>query len=65
MMSAKIERAQNGYMFYGGVLSQPEIFLTLDELFERLLLYYEGRCDSFGGDLFGKVIVEREKGRGL
>lgn len=40
----KIEVAQNGYVLYCNNLTTPEIYMTLDELFERLLLFFEGRC---------------------
>jgi len=56
----KIEKVDNGYIVeYDGVLSTRKIFTTLDDLFREMLLQYEGRCSSFGGDLYGDVKINR------
>ena len=53
-----ITKVSNGYI----VESSPvlhEVYQTLDAVLERLLQHFEGRCPSFTGDKYGKVIIER------
>ena len=57
-MSIDIEQVKNGY-----IVTQTgkgtEIFKTTDELFEDLLLRFEGRSEGFGGQCYGKVWITR------
>jgi hypothetical protein len=56
----QIEKVKNGYIVREySPLDETRIFRTLDEVFEEMLMEFEGRCDTFGGDSYGKVIVER------
>jgi hypothetical protein len=55
----RIEKVKNGYIV--STWRTKEVLATLDEVLGRLLLHFEGRCESFGGDSYGKVIVERTK----
>jgi hypothetical protein len=55
-----INKVSNGYVLGLGYGRSDEIFLTTDELFNKLLLLFEGRCDSFSGDLYGNVSISRE-----
>ncbi len=44
----KIKKVSNGYIIVAEERREEEIYTTLDEVFKRLLLYYEGRSDWFG-----------------
>ena len=59
----KIKKASNGYI----VKSESwDVFVykTLDEVFELMLLQYEGLSSSFSGDLYGKVQILRKTVKG-
>lgn len=53
-----IEKVSNGYIMHLGS-STRTVYLTLDEVLQRLLSYYEGRFPTAKGDAYGLVIVER------
>ena len=57
-----IEKVRNGYICDDGH-NGKEVFGTIDEVFDRMLLHFEGRCKNFTGDSYGNVIVEREKAK--
>jgi len=52
-----INSARNGYIIR--TLTGTEVYRTLEEVFERILLYYEGRSPTFAGSGFGKVEIVR------
>ncbi len=56
--TVKIKQAMNGFIVTTDN-SIEHVFLTLDEVFDYLLLHYEGRGSTFTGDLYGKVRIER------
>lgn len=53
-----IRQAENGYVvqFRNG---NERIFFSTETLFAFLLLHFEGLADTFQGDLFGCVSIER------
>ena len=58
MDKVEIMQASNGF-----ILSQSNchtVYTSLDELFNALLLHYEGLSPLFHGDRFGAVIINRE-----
>lgn len=59
----RIQKLKGGYIVREGApyIGQEEIIVTTDELFERLLLAFEGRSDTFIGDKYGKVVISREE----
>ncbi len=61
MMSypVKIERVQNGYIVETGMLRERECYHTLDEVFARLLRYFEMLSETWSGTSHGQVIVLR------
>lgn len=53
----EIEKVQNGFIVkIGGV---KEIAASTEDVLRRLLLHCEGRCESFNGNSYGKVVVYR------
>lgn len=57
----KIRKVINGYVLERTSWGNEEVYTTLDEVFRELLQHFEGRCKSFGGDMYGKVTIERER----
>lgn len=58
----KIQQVSNGFILEGeGIFGSKEVFSTLDEVFERLLMHFEGRSESFGGSMYGKVRIDRKE----
>lgn len=56
----RIEEVSNGYILKGlGILKETEVYGTLDEVFDRLLTYFEGLCEHFNGPRYGKVSIKR------
>lgn len=55
----KIEKVYNGYIVKG--TAYTEIYHTLQEVFDSMLLHFEGRAKMFGGDSYGQVIIETTK----
>ena len=53
----QIERVYNGYIFRPNI-GEAELFLSTQDLFDRLLLYFEGKSKHFRNDSYGKVIIE-------
>ena len=53
-----IEKVSNGYVLSN--MADKQIAQTLEEIFDVMLLHYEGRSIWFGGSKFGKVIILRE-----
>ena len=60
MTTIQIERVYNGYIFRPNI-GEAELFLSIQGLFDRLLLYFEGRASNFNGEAYGKVVIETEK----
>lgn len=59
-----IERVDNGYIVSsseGPFAARKKVFATLDEVFNAALMHFEGRGQSFGGSMYGKVEVLRTK----
>ena len=56
-----IEKIENGYIVISGVTNSKQCFHTIEEVFKFMLLHYEGKSVTFGGDSYGKVYVEYEK----
>lgn len=58
----RVQEVQNGYIISGlGVPQETEVYHTLDEVFTRLLSYFEWRTEDGREDRFGAVTVWREK----
>lgn len=57
--SITIHKVDNGYIisFY----ASEKVFLNLEDVFNELLLYFEGKGSTFLDSLYGKVIIERIK----
>ena len=55
-ISMKIEKVENGYIVEHGA-NTKEVFLSLVEVFDRMLLMCESRGRYFGGESFGKVVI--------
>lgn len=53
-----IEHVDNGFIVEIG--SFKEICCSLEEMFEKLLMHYEGRSELFHEDLYGSVIINRK-----
>ena len=62
-MPVEIEKIKGGYLVT--VLSlikrDKELVPTTEELFNKLLLLFEARSDTFTGDSYGKVTISREE----
>jgi hypothetical protein len=56
----QIKKVDNGYIVTtGGAFSFKErIHSDIESVFKDALLHFEGRCENFGGDSYGKVRVE-------
>jgi hypothetical protein len=54
-----VERVERGFIvdYWTG---NKDICFSLDELFEKLLLHYEGRSELFYEDIYGKVTIDRK-----
>jgi len=58
-MEIKIEKAKNGYILKESQgTGALKIFYTIQELFDWLLLIFEGKSENFKGDLYGKVEIK-------
>ena len=55
----KIRKVSNGYIVEGP-LNELNVYKTLDEVFEELLLHFEGLAESFRGSSYGKVKIIRD-----
>ena len=60
MTTIQIEKVYNGYIFRPNI-GEAELFMSTQGLFDRLLLYFEGKASSFNGNAYGKVVIETEK----
>ena len=54
-----VEQTKNGYILR--LNHGAEVFKTTEELFNRLLLHFEGRAPNFGGVLYGRVEIHDRK----
>jgi len=52
-----IKKVNNGYVV--SFRTSEEVYTELQEVFERLLLHFEGLASTFTGDMHGTVIVQR------
>jgi hypothetical protein len=57
-----IRAAERGYIVTVRRYLTPteHVFLSLEDVFDYILLTLEGRCDTFKGDMYGKVEIKRE-----
>lgn len=55
----KIKHVINGYIV--DTDGEETIHVTLDEVFNKLLIHFEGRASSFTGNAFGIVSIQRGK----
>ena len=55
-----IEKINNGYLVEN--IGGKRAFPGLDDLFDHLLLIFEGKTQHFHGDSYGKVTIDRTKG---
>ncbi len=62
-IDCKIKKVWNGYILESGgaFTSNTRVFKTIEELFDDLLMRFEGRSDCFNGDSYGRVIIQRQK----
>lgn len=60
MNQMTIEKMEGGYIITND-MGRRYIRTTLDEVFEDLLLHFEGKSKHFYEDCFGKVTINREK----
>jgi hypothetical protein len=63
---ARIEELDNGYLVTliamdGSGFQNREAFATLEEVFRRLLSWYEGRWPEGAGATHGEVTIQRGK----
>lgn len=66
-MNICIEKAENGYILSGPASvfqSQKRVYAELHEVFAELLAVFEGRRESFNGDLYGTVAIFRVEQKG-
>ena len=56
----KIRKGSNGYIVESPLLNELNVYKTLDEVFEELLLHFEGLAESFRGSSYGKVKIIRD-----
>ena len=56
MSQIQIEKVYNGYILRPS-LSEAELFLSTIDLFNRLLLLFEGKADTFTGEAYGTVAI--------
>lgn len=61
--SVRLTEADNGYIVAFDGLAGPgtEVFRSLEEVFTRLLSYFEWRNEGGEGKEYGKVRIERGK----
>ena len=59
MDAYRIRRVNNGFVVESG--ANEKIMSTLDEVFDDMLLHYEGRSKTFTRDSYGDVSISREK----
>lgn len=61
-MKVEIEKVENGYIarsiHIGGYTTVSN---SLEELFNQLLLMFEGLSESFSGNRYGKIVIQRKK----
>jgi len=62
-MTITIEKVSDGYI-YSDSYHPKEVMKTTDELFDRLLMSFEGRCKHFSGDMYGNVLIYRSPTEG-
>ena len=55
-----IKKVTNGYIIKNK-FGTEEIFQSIEEVFNRLLLHFEGKSEKFDGDSYGKVILRNSK----
>jgi len=55
----EIEKVSNGYLITNK-WNCRFIYQTLEEVFEALLLHFEGRASTFSGESYGRVVIERQ-----
>jgi len=63
MHKIEIGKIHNGYLVDDG-WGVRSVYQTLEEVFEDLLLLFEGRASTFSGESYGRVVIERGNGQG-
>lgn len=59
MLKIEITQVSNGYIYKVG--DDVYVYSSTESLFERLLLSLEGRANSFTGERYGYVIIQRKE----
>jgi len=54
-----IEQVKGGFILAYGQ-DAKDICSSLDELFDKLLMHYEGRSELFYEDLYGSITINRK-----
>ena len=60
MSKVEIEIVSNGYI-YKDSHNENAVMYTTEELFDRLLAYFEGRTEYFTDESYGRVEIHRER----
>ena len=55
----KVKKVSNGYIVENTYTNEESVYKTLDEVFEDLLLHFEGLAECFKGSSYGKVKIIR------
>lgn len=59
-LTATIEKCDNGYIVETkDALGRKQCFAHLEQAFDTLLMFYEGRSRRFSGDSYGEVAIIR------
>ncbi len=56
-----IRTAYNGYIVTTYIPEKENVFKTLEEVFDYLLIHLEGKSPTFKGESYGKVTIEYGK----
>jgi len=55
----ELKQVSNGYVVSGFSGGGTEVYTSLDDVFRRLLLFFEGRGPEFVGSNYGDVQIVR------
>lgn len=56
----ELRKAENSYYILA-IKHRERVYISLEEVFNHLLQYYEGLAPTFTGSMYGEVIIKREK----
>jgi hypothetical protein len=59
MNEVKIRKVSNGYVVQGASYDSEDVYVTLDDVMEDLLMRFEGRYPDAGGECYGRVTIDR------